>query len=109
MVEHADEAVAQVRYLLEHPHEAECMGRAALECIDNAHRAVHRAESFSHAVRQLLARDPHIARRRSTAEAVRKQYLRLPYLHWAEELGGTGLSEAYLAAARGECGLTGQT
>lgn len=106
----ADEAVAQVRYLLEHPLEAERMGRAALECIDNAHRAVHRAESFSHAVRQLLAHDPHIvARRRNTAEAVRKQYLRLPYLHWAEELGATGLSEAYLAAARGEFGLTGQT
>ena len=62
------------------------------------------------AVRDLLARDPHIvARRRSTAGAVRKQYLQLPYLHWAEELGATGLSEAYLAAARGEFGLTGQT
>ena len=105
----ADEAVAQVRHLLDHPGEAERMGRAALECIDNTHRAVHRAEAFSHAVRELFARDPHIvARRRSKAGAVRKEYLRLPYLHWAEELGATGLSEAYLAAARGEFGLTGQ-
>ena len=101
--------MAQVRYLLEHPLEAERMGRAALECIDNAHRAVHRAEAFSRRVRALLASDPQaVPRRRSKAGAVRKEYLRLPYLHWAEELGATGLSEAYLAAARGEFGLTGQ-
>lgn len=106
----ADEAVAQVCHLLDHPDKAERMGRTALECIDNAHRAVHRAGSFSRAVRELLARDPHVvARRRSKAGAVRKECLRLPYLHWAEALGATGLSEAYLAAARGEFGLAGQS
>ena len=105
----ADEAVAQVRHLLEHPDEADRMRRAALECIDNAHRAVHRAEAFSSRVRALLASDPHIvARRRSNAADVRRQCLRLPYLHWAEELRSTGLGEAYLAAARGEFGLPWQ-
>jgi len=105
----ADQAVAQIRYLLEHPEAAERMGQAALACIDGGHRAVHRAESFSRSVRELLARDPQIvSRRRSRAGAIRRQCLRLPYLHWAEELRSTGLGEAYLAASKGEFGLPGQ-
>lgn len=104
----AHEAVAQVRHLLEHPGEAERMRRAALECIDSGHRAVHRAQTFSRRVRELLARDPHIvSRRRGKAALVRRHCLRLPYLHWADELRATGLGEAYLAAARGEFGLGG--
>jgi len=70
---------------------------------------VHRAEFFSRSVRELLARDPQIvSRRRSRAGAIRRQCLRLPYLHWAEELRSTGLGEAYLAASKGEFGLPGQ-
>ena len=105
----AGEAVAQVRYLLEHPDVAARMRQAALACIDGGHRAVHRARAFSDRVRALLTSDPQcVARRRGRAVAIRKDYLRLPYLHWAEELRSTGLSEAYLAAAKGEFGLTGR-
>ena len=105
VAEAADQAAAQVRYLLEHPDAATRMGQAALACIDGGHRAVHRAEAFSRGIRDLLARDPQIvARRRSKAGAVLKDYLRLPYLHWADQLRSTGLSRAYLAAARGEFG-----
>ena len=105
----ADEAVAQVRYLLEHPDEALRMGQAALACIDGGHRAAHRAQTFSDKARDLLARDPQcVARRRGRAAAIRKDYLRLLYLHWAAEMRNTGLSEAYLAAAKGEFGLAGR-
>lgn len=105
----AGEAVAQVRYLLEHPDVAARMRQAALACIDGGHRSAHRARAFSDRVRALLTSDPQcVARRRGNAAAIRKDYLRLPYLHWAEELRSTGLSEAYLAAARGEFGLKGR-
>ena len=85
------------------------MRQAALACIDGGHRAVHRARAFSDRVRALLTSDPQcVARRRGRAVAIRKDSLRLPYLHWAEELRSTGLSDAYLAAAKGEFGLTGR-
>ena len=105
----AGEAVAQVRYLLEHPDVAARMRQAALACIDGGHRAVHRARAFSDRARDLLAGDPQcVARRRSRAAVIRRDYLRLLYLHWAEEMRGTGLSEAYLAAAKGDFWLTGR-
>ena len=101
----AEDAAARVRWLLEHPHEAAAIGRAALGGIDAGHRERHRAEAFSSKVRALLANDPHCAARRNkNAAAIRNTFLRLPYLLWAEELTGIGLGPAYLAAAKGQFG-----
>lgn len=99
----AHAAAAQVRDILADPLRQENMRRAALECIDNGHRACHRAQEFTRKIRA-WHNEKGLQRRlerQSQAPNIRKQWLRMPYLLFAENISHPVLQQAYLQAAQG--------
>ncbi|MDR2819387.1 MAG: glycosyltransferase [Desulfovibrio sp.] len=98
-----ESALSKINFLLQHEDIADNMGKAALDRINTAHRARHRAQAFTEFLRGLSAQDASalIDARLARTEQIRKQYLKLPYLLWAGEMPTPDLGQAYLAAAKG--------
>lgn len=105
----AGDALYRIKFLLKNPELAAYIGKTAEAKINEAHRALHRAQAFTDRLCDLWMQDAHalVAARQAKAEAIREDCLKMPYLLWAEELAAPGLKEAYLAAARGRFGLAG--
>ncbi|MBQ9406035.1 MAG: glycosyltransferase family 1 protein [Desulfovibrio sp.] len=95
------EAETRIRWLLAHPVQAQRMREAALQTVNQGHRALHRAQAFTQHMQALLPQAADImASRRARAHDIRKSCLRMLYLHWAEQTPHEPLRAAYLAAAR---------
>ena len=92
-----DGLVALVRELLADPARMSRVAAAGHAEVERAHRARNRAETLARFVRSLDA-ETVVAERLRVADAVHAGYLRVIYLHWAEELRGTPLGERYLHA-----------
>ncbi len=71
-------------------------GRAEVEA---RHRPWHRAEALARMVRSVDAGET-VAVRRAAAADIRRRWMRLVYLHWAESAGDAALAARYLAASR---------
>lgn len=95
-----DEAdcAAKARWLLDHPAEAQAMGRAGLAKVDASHRAAHRAQTCGRFLAERLAKGSHA--RLAAAGAIRETVLRPLHLHWAEASAAPALKAAYLRDAR---------
>jgi len=96
------DAAGRIRELLANPLQRSLMRTAGLAAIDAGHRAGHRAEKLG----RLLQDYPRqrIQERRQRAARVRKQWLRVIYLHMADSENHPRLREAYLRAAQGAFG-----
>lgn len=99
-------AVAQIQALLVDPPRQRAMRRAALACVNAGHRASHRAMAFSHKIQAWYAGPgrERSQQRRRMAPALRKLWLRMPYLLFAENLSQPVLQQAYVQAAQGNFG-----
>ncbi|MDR3357591.1 MAG: glycosyltransferase [Desulfovibrio sp.] len=104
-----DDALRRIDFLLKNPDIVRHIGAAALEKIDAAHRARHRARNFTDFLRDVRMRDSGslVAARCASAGVLRETYLKLVYLLWAYDVTHPPLKEAYLAAARGHFGPAG--
>ena len=93
--------VSLLEHLLTVPDLCASVAAAGLKKVNAAHRATHRAKTFTQTIRALPAR--HIIEERLRhAEMIRQSYLRLIYLLWAEECHTPALRKAYVQAAKGE-------
>ena len=106
----ADEALACIDFLLQHPEQAERMRQAGRAAVDAGHRAIHRARAFTERIKELAADvADSVAQRRAQAEVIRDQSLRLLYLHLAAVADpNVGLRTAWLAASKGIWGNWGK-
>lgn len=94
----ARDCAAKARWLLEHPDEAERMGRAGQAQVDARHRASHRAAAFAGFLdRQLAAGNQE---RLSLARTLHETILKPLHLHFAEVAADPTVARAYLADAR---------
>ncbi|MDR0465793.1 MAG: glycosyltransferase [Deltaproteobacteria bacterium] len=98
----ARDAARRLEELLANPLKRSMLRTAGLAAIDAGHRARHRAEQLSNLLRAYPQRQ--IQERRRLAAQIRKQWLRIIYLHMAETEANPRLREAYLNAARGAYG-----
>ncbi|MEG2171941.1 MAG: glycosyltransferase, partial [Desulfovibrionaceae bacterium] len=101
-------AAAQVRALLDDPPRQQALRQAALACINAGHRARHRAQEFTrhlHTWYQAKGQQ-ECKNRQKHANAIRKQWLRMPYLLFAENISHPMLQQAYVRAAQGHFGQT---
>ncbi|MBO4369513.1 MAG: glycosyltransferase family 1 protein [Desulfovibrio sp.] len=90
-----------ILHLLEDDSHRVSLGKNGLKAIDEAHRASHRALSFTEHLRKLWPdRKEIIAQRRAKAPFIRKNFLRLPYLLWAKEIKDDTIRGRYLAYAQ---------
>lgn len=98
------DAADKINYLLQNPHIRAQMEKEAAKAIDKGHREIHRAQTFTAKMQKLVSQGANeiIARRRKNAKVIRRQYLSLPLLLWAEQISDSNLQSAYVAAARGE-------
>lgn len=105
----AGDALYRIRFLLERPELARYIGETALAEVNAKHRAHHRAQEFTDRLCDLWMQGAEelVAQRRQRAEAVRKEFLSVPYLLWANEVPQPALKQAYLDAARGRFGAGG--
>lgn len=105
----AGDALYRIRFLLERPDLIRYIGETALAEVNDKHRAHHRAQAFTDRLCDLWMQGAEelVAARRARAEAVRGEFLRVPYLLWAQEVPQEELKEAYLAAAKGQFGTEG--
>lgn len=103
------DALFRIELLLKNPELTDYIGKTALAAINAGHRAQHRAQTLTDHLCDLWMQDATalIAARQARAEAIREQCLKMPYLLWAEELTEPTIRQAYLAAARGNFGLSG--
>ncbi len=93
--------VSLLEHLLTVPQLCAAVAASGLAKVNAAHRAEHRARSFTETINALPAR--HIVEERlSHSEMIRQSYLRLIYLLWAEESHAPALRKAYVLAAKGE-------
>jgi hypothetical protein len=99
----ARDAAQRLQKLLANPLKRSMLRAAGLAAIDAGHRARHRAEELS----RLLRAYPRqlVQERRQRAIRIRKQWLRVIYLHMAEVEADSRLREAYLQAAQGAFGI----
>jgi spore maturation protein CgeB len=97
------DAAQRLQKLLANPLKRSMLRAAGLAAIDAGHRARHRAEELS----RLLRAYPRqlVQERRQRAIRIRKQWLRVIYLHMAEVEADPRLREAYLQAAQGAFGI----
>ncbi len=93
--------VSLLEHLLTVPKLCEAVAASGLAKVNAAHRADHRAESFTATIAALPA-SHLIEERRAHAALIRQNYLRLIYLLWAEETHIPALQRAYVQAAKGE-------
>jgi hypothetical protein len=93
------DAARRIQALLANPLKRSLLRTAGLAAIDAGHRAKHRAEELS----RLLRAYPRarIQERRQRAAHIRKQWLRIIYLHMAETEAHPRMRDAYLKAAQG--------
>jgi len=94
----AADCAAKARWLLDHPDQAEAMGRAGKKLVDEKHRARHRAAAFSAFLDERLAEGN--AERLSLAGTLHESVLKPLHLHFAEVSTDPAFSRAYLADAR---------
>lgn len=96
-------AATQVLGILADPVRLENMRGAALTCIDSGHRACHRAQEFTHKMQAWHTKKglQRCQQRQSQAQSIRKQWLRMPYLLFAENISHPLLQQAYVQAAQG--------
>jgi hypothetical protein len=98
----AQDAASRIRALLANPIKRSLLRTAGLAAIDAGHRAKHRAAELSRLLRAWP--QPRIRERRRQAASIRKQWLRIIYLHMAEAEADPRMREAYLQAAQGAFG-----
>lgn len=96
-------AAAQLREILADPLRQANMRRAALASIDAGHRACHRAQEFTRKIQAWHNEkgQQSIQERRRQAQNIRKRWLRIPYLLFAENLSHPVLQQAYVQASQG--------
>ena len=94
----AADCAAKARWLLDHPDEAEAMGRAGKKLVDKKHRASHRAAAFSAFLDQRQAEGN--GERLFLAQTLHESVLKPLHLHFAEVSTDPAFSMAYLADAR---------
>ena len=92
--------LALVRDLLADEARRERVAKAGNARVESAHRLRHRAASFAGFVSGQPLKRLAAARLREAA-SIRERFLRLVYLHWAEQFRDSPLGPRYLAAAQG--------
>jgi spore maturation protein CgeB len=93
--------ISLLNHLLSVPELCETVAASGLKKVNAAHRAEHRAKTFTNAIKALPGQ--HLVRERlEHADIIRQSYLRLIYLLWAKECQISSLGEAYVKASRGE-------
>lgn len=100
-------AAAQVRRLLADENLQQSLRAAGLACIDAGHRASHRAVDFTRRIQAWYAGQgrQRSQQRRKHAPRLLQQWLRMPYLLFAEHLSHPLLQRAYVRASQGTfCG-----
>ena len=99
--EKPEEALAGIQRLLNDTALCRHLEEKGLEAIDRAHRASHRAKTFTEKLQSLAPQAAEIiAQRQAEASKIRQTYLKLPYLLWANEMADPAMKASYLAAAR---------
>lgn len=101
--DNAKEVAEKTEFLLEDVELVEYIGEQAKLLIDEKHRASHRAQTFTDRMCDIWMEDPDalVQDRLAHADDIREQYLRMLYLHLAEQMPYPELQAAYLAAANG--------
>ncbi len=99
--DNVQDAAARIHELLRDPLKRSLMRAAGLTAVDAGHRAAHRAEALT----KLLRNTPKetVEQRKSRAAFIRKQWLKIIYLHLAEAERSPAMREAYFRAAAGRC------
>lgn len=102
--EDAVAAAAAVRQLLADEAKQQSMRAAGLACIDAGHRASHRAIDFTRRIHEWYAGQgkARIKHRRQNAPRLVQQWLRMPYLLFAEHIPHPALQRAYVQASQGK-------
>ncbi len=97
------DVLRKIDFLLSHDKERESIAKQGFTKVDRAHRATHRASTFTdflHALGQ-NSRQARIKKRQAHAAQIRKFWLRAPYLLLAESTPYPFLRAAYLQASKG--------
>lgn len=96
-------AAAQVLDVLKQPHKQEALREAGLAAVNAGHRASHRAQEFTQKIQALYTIQGRecVAHRQQHAKSIRKLWLRMPYLLFAQNLTQPVLRQAYVEAAQG--------
>jgi hypothetical protein len=92
------DCAAKARWLLDHPAQAQAMGRSGQAKVDAAHRAIHRAKACGSFLAGRLAAGS--GERLGLAGRIHESVLRPLHLHWAEASADPARKAAYLADAR---------
>ncbi len=102
-VDDIDDATRKIDALLQDKERREGIAAQGLAAVDAAHRAMHRARTFTDICTQLWQEDVPalIQARRANAQNIRQRYLRMPYLLLADTIPSPFLQRAYVQAAKG--------
>lgn len=92
--------LALVRELLSDDARRERVARAGNALVEAKHRLRHRAETFADFLRDRPL-ERLVADRLANSAAIRERFLKLVFLHWAEEFRASELGPLYLKAAQG--------
>lgn len=97
-------AATAVRQLLADEAKQQSMRAAGLACIDAGHRASHRAMDFTRRIHGWYAGQgrARTERRRQDAPRLIQQWLRMPYLLFADHIRHPVLQRAYVQASQGK-------
>ncbi len=104
----AGDAAHHINLLLEHPELVQYISQKGVAAIDAAHRANHRAWTFTDHAFELATYDASaiIAKRKANAGAIRMHSLSVPYVLCSRQ-AQSWKRAAFMAAARGKFGLNG--
>lgn len=107
--EDVGDALFRIKFLLEEPELIEYIGKTGMAEINAKHRAIHRCQAFTDNLCDIWMQSPEtiIANRQKNADIIRENYLKIPYLLWANQINDPLQKEAFLAAAKGNYGLSG--
>lgn len=103
------DAAAGITALLADDAARRSVAAKGLAAVDAAHRDTHRAAKLAAVLRALdgESREKLVAARLAKADWIRRMYLRVLLLLWAEQREETQLRQGWLLAAQGRYGLSG--
>ncbi len=101
--ENVQDVIFKIQFLLEHEDVRLHIAQKGFEAVDQKHRAIHRAQTFTDFMCDIFMNDAQsiIQQRQAKAKEIREHWLRAPYLFLAETAEIDLLRKAYLLAAKG--------